>query len=128
MNPQERKPLDECSDLGLRRLDCAIIESAACDYRNGGRSVKRNEAKAKMAIEKGDAEKAEDLLKEAEKSKREMELCKKFFFSERFKILAPDLDPQAVIEALDKQIAEYDPFPPKKKRKKEYKKRIVLNR
>lgn len=104
-----KKIHDEYCDLGLRRLACAVIEGAIIDYRNAGKAIKRNDAKAAKAMADGDLDVAYVLMCDSEKRKNEMAVLARFFRSKRFMVLAPQLDSTAVIEALDRQIEKYDP-------------------
>ena len=102
--PEENdKPVHrEYSEHGLTRLACAIVESACDDYVYAGLRMAKHQRKAETAT----GDELGKLLAGIDLEKGRMAECKAFFMSKGFAMLAPKLDPIAVIEALDWKIAK----------------------
>ena len=99
----------EWCDEGMRRLAAAIVMGAVKDYRKAAKALKSLRWKADQRLIKKDKKyrwKEEALL-------ADMESAKRFFRSERCARLSP-LDPDAVIERLEREFEEYDPGAPRK--------------
>ena len=99
----------EWCDEGMRRLAAAIVLGAVKDYRKAAKALKTLRWKADQRLIKRDRKyrwKEEALL-------AEMESAKRFFHSERCARLCT-LDPDAVVERLEREFEEYDPGAPKK--------------
>ena len=105
---RETEPHEWC-DEGMRRLAAAIVMGAVKDYRKAAKALKTLRWKADQRLIKRDKKfrwKEEALLSD-------MESAKRFFRSERCARLCT-LDPDAVIERLEREFEEYDPGAPKK--------------
>lgn len=100
---------DKFTDLGLRRLACAIVRDAADSYLETKKKIRVLDIE--LSYRQGeDDEKGVDEINHLIKSlNREIELIVKFFYSRKFARLAPTLSPDAVIEALNRRAAKYDP-------------------
>lgn len=99
----------EWCDEGMRRLAAAIVIGAVKDYRKAAKALKSLRWKADQRLIKRDRKfrwKEEALL-------ADMESAKRFFHSERCARLCT-LDPDAVVERLEREFEEYDPGAPKK--------------
>lgn len=99
----------EWCDEGMRRLAAAIVIGAVKDYRKAAKALKSLRWKADQRLIKRDKKyrwKEEALL-------ADMESAKRFFHSERCARLCT-LDPDAVVERLEREFEEYDPGAPKK--------------
>ena len=99
----------EWCDEGMRRLAAAIVIGAAKDYRKAAKALKSLRWKADQRLIKRGKKyrwKEEALL-------ADMESAKRFFHSERCARLCT-LDPDAVVERLEREFEEYDPGAPKK--------------
>jgi len=99
----------EWCDEGMRRLAAAIVIGAVKDYRKAAKALKTLKWKADQRLIKKDKKyrwKEEALL-------ADMESAKRFFHSERCARLCT-LDPDAVVERLEREFEEYDPGAPKK--------------
>ena len=99
----------EWCDGGMRRLAAAIVIGAVKDYRKAAKALKSLRWKADQRLIKRDKKyrwKEEALL-------ADMESAKRFFHSERCARLCT-LDPDAVVERLEREFEEYDPGAPKK--------------
>jgi len=99
----------EWCDEGMRRLAAAIVIGAVKDYRKAAKALKSLRWKAGQRLIKRDKKyrwKEEALL-------ADMESAKRFFRSERCARLCT-LDPDAVVERLEREFEEYDPGAPKK--------------
>ena len=99
----------EWCDEGMRRLAAAIVIGAVKDYRKAAKALKSLRWKADQRLIKRDKKyrwKEEALL-------ADMESAKRFFRSGRCARLCT-LDPDAVIERLEREFEEYDPGAPKK--------------
>ena len=99
----------EWCDEGMRRLAAAIVIGAVKDYRKAAKALKALRWKADQRLIKRDKKyrwKEEALL-------ADMESAKRFFRSERCARLCT-LDPDAVVERLEREFEEYDPGAPKK--------------
>ena len=102
------------SDLGCRRLACAIVEDAVKEYRKLGKSIKKNNAfDGALRAEglHGGYRVFNAIRNENDDARSKMEVIRVFFRSTRFANLAPQLDQQAVIEACDNCIDKYVPDP-----------------
>ena len=98
----------EWCDEGRRRLAAAIVMGAVKDYRKAAKALKTLRWKADQRLIKKDKKyrwREEALL-------ADMESAKRFFRSERCARLCT-LDPDAVIERLEREFEEYDPGAPK---------------
>lgn len=122
-----RNEFDKFTDLGLRRLACAIVCAAADTYLDAKKAIKVLEIELAYRQGEDDEEGVKDINHVINALNRKIELIVKFFYAEKFALLAPTLSPDAVIEALDRRAAKYDPWPAykiwkkravKKKRKK----------
>lgn len=96
-------------DEGMRRLAAAIVLGAVKDYRKAAKALKTLRWKADQRLTKRDKKyrwREEALL-------ADMESAKRFFRSDRCARLCT-LDPDAVIERLEREFEEYEPGASKK--------------
>lgn len=104
-----RAEFDRFTDLGLRRLACAIVRDAADSYLDAKKAIKVLDIELSYRQGEDDDEGVKEINHVIGALKREIELIVKFFYSRKFALLAPTLYPDAVIEALDRRAAKYDP-------------------
>lgn len=114
-----RTEFDRFYDLGLRRLACAIVRDAVDDYRETKRKIAICEIELSYRQGEDDSKGVEEMNAVIELLNRNINLIIKFFHSRKFALLAPDLSPQAVIEALNKQADKTDVWPDYVKWKKQ---------
>ena len=119
---------EEYSDLGMRRLACAIYKYAADDYLICAKAAKRAKARAKALSSMGLPESHAEMLSladTAEYAEIQMKSLAAWFHAPALAIIAPEMDPDAVIEALDKKANAYEAS---EKDAVKYAKRVISGR
>lgn len=105
-----RAEFDRFTDLGLRKLACAIVREAAYSYLDAKKAIKVLDIELSYRQGEDDEEGVDEINRLIIALNREIELIVKFFNSRKLALLAPTLSPNAVIEALDRRISKYDPW------------------
>lgn len=100
---------DKFTDLGLRRLACAVVRDAADSYLETKKKIRVLDIELSYRQGEDDEKGVGEINRVISALNREIELIVKFFYSRKFARLAPTLYPNAVIEALDRRAAKYDP-------------------
>ena len=100
---RETEPHEWC-DEGMRRLAAAIVMGAVKDYRKAAKALKTLRWKADQRLIKRDRK----YRWREEALSSDMESAKRFFRGQRCARLCT-LDPDAVIEKLEREFGEYDP-------------------
>lgn len=114
-----RAEFDGFNDLALRRLACAIVRDAVDDYRETKRKIAIFNIELAYRQGEDDSEGVDEMNAVIELLNRNINLIIKFFNSRKFALLAPDLSPTAVIEALNRQADKADVWPDYVKWKKQ---------
>lgn len=105
-----RAEFDRFTDLGLRKLACAIVREAAYSYLDAKKAIKVLDIELSYRQGEDDEEGVDEINRLIIALNREIELIVKFLNSRKLALLAPTLSPNAVIEALDRRISKYDPW------------------
>lgn len=105
-----RAEFDRFTDLGLRKLACAIVRDATDSYLETKKKIRVLDIELSYRQGEDDEEGVDEINSLIKSLNCEIELILKFLYSSKFARLAPTLYPDAVIEALDRRVAKYDPW------------------
>lgn len=99
----KRITVDELKIEAAQRLAVDVVKSAIDDYRDYSKKLSDLKKKARLGLIARDIKYYHKLGE----YRGEIKACLNFFFSERFEIFCT-LDPQLVVEKLDKELEEYE--------------------
>ena len=101
---EKPRKVKEMTDEGAARLAAAIVEAAVNDYRDAAKAIKKLKWKARTHQIPRDRNYNDKLSR----LRGQVYINKKFFFSKTCSLLS-SLDPNWIVETLDKEVEEYDP-------------------